>query len=126
MTVDSYEFWFTPVGYNKPKELHIIKHKTLNNEEMSNIVFLNDEVEEEFNKLINEKDDIRIKILLYKWLFAKEYGLIENIPEAKTATGIARGVCDELDIPYTDSDDNEITINGKTVTKEDTQIFLIK
>lgn len=81
MVVYYYEFWFTPVGYNKPKELHIIKHETPYipdfSEEMSNIVFLTDEVEDRFNKFLENKEDNKVKMLLRKWLFAKKYSLIE-------------------------------------------------
>lgn len=83
MKIDKYEFYYTPVGYNQPKEFHIFKHIS-DEETISNIVFLSEQVEETFNKLVKNKDDIRIKILLYKWLFAKEYGFIETIPNVKS------------------------------------------
>lgn len=87
MVVDYYEFYFTSTGYNKPKEFHIIKYETPYipdfSDEMSNVVFLTDEVEKRFFNLVKHNDDIRIKMFLHKWLFAKEYSLIEYIPEIK-------------------------------------------
>ena len=81
MVVDCYEFYFTSTGYNKPKEFHIIKHITPCTPEMSNVVFLTDKVEKRLDRLVKDKDTIRIKILLHKWLFAKEYTLIDWIPD---------------------------------------------
>lgn len=87
MIIDYYEFYFTSIGYNKPKEFHIIKYATPYipdfSNEMSNVVFLTDEVEKGLDKLVRNKDDIRIKMLLHKWLFAKEYALIDWIPNTK-------------------------------------------
>lgn len=85
MIVDYYEFYFTSTGYNRPKEFHIIKHITPcipeMSDKMSNVVFLTDKVEKRLDKLVKDKDNIRIKILLHKWLFAKEYALIDWIPD---------------------------------------------
>ena len=87
MVVDYYEFYFTSTGYNKPKEFRIIKHITPYipemSDKMSNVVFLTDKVEKTLDKLVKDKDTIRIKILLHKWLFAKEYTLIDWIPDMK-------------------------------------------
>ena len=85
MVIDCYEFYFTSTGYNKPKEFHIIKHITPCIPEMSdkmfNVVFLTDKVEKRLDKLVKDKDNTRIKILLHKWLFTKEYALIDWIPD---------------------------------------------
>lgn len=85
MVIDCYEFYFTSTGYNKPKEFHIIKHITPcipeMSDKMSNVVFLTDKVEKRLDKLVKDKDNIRIKILLHKWLFTKEYALIDWIPD---------------------------------------------
>ena len=80
MIIGNYEFWFTPVGYNKLKEFHVIK-KTNYGYTIKNTVFLDYPVETEFERLLKEGNNLKIEMFLFEMVYEGTGKTISKMPK---------------------------------------------